>query len=338
MLPKASSLLASCCAMFLGSAALSQETGTILLRPGAISYAPSGSSSLVMQRDWASLNLDLLAPQGRTRLGGLGLGQGFTHVSLGYSGNTQSNDVTLSLGQAWRSALSGQSVFGLNAYLDFGRKAASDQVLSQVSLGVEYERAANSGLGNGDLVFGSNLYLPFADYTATRFGLDDTSVPRPGMDSYVSWTRRGRMGFSYGTRFSIFHYPASESRPAQGIGTFSLTGEVTRGLPTGSAVTADLTGRYTPGEDLAPRFELAYRQDLVPPPAQGKITTGTQSPSRNCRIVEGETRLERLNCGRARYRAPAKHEVYETEGVKPEATVSVPAPERRLGYGGFYVP
>lgn len=310
---------------------------TTLLRPRAISYAPSGSSVLNIQRDWSSLTLNLLAPQGQRRLGGLGMGQGFTHLTLGYAGNDSQRDISVSLGQAWRQAVSDSMIIGVNAYLDFGQQPISHQIMSQATLGVEYESASGYGMGQGNLVFGSNLYLPFADYTAPRFGLDGW-VPRRGMDSYIALTRSPRAGLTYGTRLSVFHYPASTYRAARGIGTFSVTGEMTRGLPEGSALSADLTGRYTPGEPLTPRLELEYRQQLVPPAPQGQQVVGPLRPSRDCDIVEGDTRLERLDCGRSQYEATRRHQVYRPHGRDTEAAVTVPAPRRRLGYGGFYVP
>lgn len=338
---KISSLLACGLALTLAalapSAAVSGAAETRLLRPRAISYASEGSYALSFSRNWGSLAFDIFTPQAAS-LGPDGLGSAsFNHMALAYSGNDTNQNGRLSFGRVWRSSLSENRVFGLNSYLDFGKKAEIDAVMAQASFGVEYEVALKGAYSATNLTFGGNLYLTFQDYTQARF-TSSAWVPRRGLDSYVAWTQQMGDGLQMGARASLFQYPATNTRQARGIGTLSLTSRVTRGLPQGTSLSAALSGRYTPGETLAPRLKLQLRRARPVIHAQGKRPVGDLQPSRACHIRPGATPLDQLDCGRRAYTPRKMHEYYRLKGAKAEGTVTVPAPERQLGYGTLYVP
>lgn len=335
MWPKLLLLMACCLASILPRTALSETNGTTLLRQPAMSYAASGSYELALSDDWSSLAFDLFAPL-RASVDGRA---SFADIKLGFSGKALTNNTNLSFGKVWRRAAGQDRIFGVNGYLDFGKKDGISTVMSQATFGLEYEIANPGRFVSTNLTFGSNLYLPLADYTAPRFGIGSgTYVLRRGMDSYVAWSRNMGDGMRMGARLSVFHYPATTTRSTRGIGTLSLTSQITRGLPKGMSFNAGLTSRYTPGEPLAPRLRLQIQRSLPRTAGFGKRNIGNLQPSSSCTIVPGRNPLDQLQCGEGQYTAMKKHDYYTLETADPEATVTVPAPERQLGYGILYVP
>ncbi|KAA2314648.1 hypothetical protein DL237_07060 [Pseudooceanicola sediminis] len=324
-------------ALLAPSPARSGPAATTLLRPKAISYAADGGYALSFNRNWGSLSFDIFTPR-RVILGNDGLGEvSFDHVALAFSGNDSAHSAQLSYGRVWRTSLSANRVLGINGYLDFGKRAAIDEVMAQATVGLEYEIALQGVETATNLTFGSNLYLTLDDYTRARYS-SSAWVPRRGVDSYVAWSQTVGSGLQMGARASLFQYPATATRQARGIGTLSLTSRVTRGLPQGTSLSAALTGRFTPGEVIAPRLKLQLRRSRPVIHAQGTRPVGTLQPSRKCSIRPAATRLDRLDCGRRAYHPRRMHEYYRPKGTRTEGTVSVPTPRRRLGYGSLYVP
>ncbi len=340
MLAKISSLLACCIALALGGLAplparsQTAETATpSLLQPGALAYAASGSYGLSYSGDTAAGSFDLFAP--------VSVGQRsarFAQVRLGFTGTSAERDGRLSLGGIWRMLPDPEHVFGLNAYVDLGGRTSSGRIMGQASLGMEYESARASRLGQSRLTFGSNLYIPFADYTARAMGIEG-SLPRRGLDGYIAWSRQLTRGFGLGSQLSLFHYPATRTRPSRGIATFTVNGSITRGLPEGSSLQAGLTGRYTADQPLDPRLSLQYRWALTPASRSGGGPVGDLQPPRNCVIVPGARRVDRLDCGPAsRRRAQRIRDFHVIEGPRASGAATVPPPQRSLGYGTLYVP
>ncbi|SLN38405.1 hypothetical protein PSM7751_01733 [Pseudooceanicola marinus] len=305
---------------------------TSLLRPGAVSYAASGSYGLAARDNWAELSFGLFTPSVVTDRRGR-----FDALRFSLTGNRQDQTLRFSWGRAWRSVLPGGQVWGINSYLDLGAPPGRNRLMGQASLGVEYEQATSWALQGSRLRFGSNLYLPFADY-ASRQTLSGTNVPRAGLDGYLDWTRSLGTGLELGGRLSLFHYAATSERDARGIGTLSLKGRMTRYLPPGSALEARLGARYTPGEAAVPRLSMTYTRAIPHPGASASAPIGALRPASDCRIRPEAQGIERLDCGPTSYDPLTPYEVYGPGGRRPPVTVTVPTPERNLGYGTLFVP
>lgn len=319
------------CLLVTGTAAPAQEAGPTLLMPGATSYAASGGYALSLNDGGGRLSVDLFAParvgDGRAA---------FTQAKLRYGTDNRREWGSLSLGRAMRFALDDRRVIGFNAYLDTVKRAAHDRFMGQIGVGAEYE-ISGAGSDPASLRFGSNVYLPFRDYTAARLKLSG-GVPRQGMDSFVSVSRGFGKGLRLGTRLSIFHYPETGTRDERGIATLALEGTLSNGLPKGTTLTARLTGRYSPGAEIEPRLRVELRRVLRKPKAAGKRPVGALQPSRNCSIHGAASALDRLDCGSDRtYTARKKHEMIQ-EGETAGGSHTVPPPQRQLGYGTVYVP
>lgn len=305
---------------------------TTLLRPLTASYATSGDYGITASGDWVDLSFSLFSPDFVSRHGAR-----FTELSFAGAGDGDDQMLRMTIGRAWRRSLAKGEVLGFSTYLDLGKQAGLPDVMGQASFGVEYERARNGILQNFRLNMGSNLYLPFTDYTLARYG-SDTYVPRAGLDGYMAWTRGFGEGLELGGRLSLFHYPATPTREAEGIGTVALSGRMTRYLPPGSALEAALAARYQQGEAPVPSLSLTYSRKIPHAGSAAAAPVGAMKPASACRIVPDERDQKRLDCGPSDYTPQRPHEVYGPAGQAPEVGATVPAPERNLGYGSLWVP
>ncbi|MBT9384792.1 hypothetical protein KM176_13060 [Pseudooceanicola sp. CBS1P-1] len=326
----------SLCAPAAFAAPTDSQDDITLLKPRAVSYATTGGYELSMTRDWTSLSFDLFTPRAASARSAR-----FGELKLSYAGTTGTQGVALlSYGQVWRRALSGDRVFGVNAYLDFGKLPDIAPAVAQMTFGMEYELAHPGGFRNENLVFGSNIYLPFLNYTAARFDTD-AAVPRRGLDSYVRWSHAVDDDFDLAARLSVFHYAATPTRAARGIGTIALSGTYSGGLPPGTTLKSALSGRYTAGEDLVPTFSLSLNFARPTVAAQGTHSFGTLQPSAECHVNPGpggSSRMTRLDCGESPYEAPDPFSRLTWETSAPEVLAAVPAPERYLGYATPLIP
>ncbi len=310
---------------------------TSLLRAGAGSYAASGSYGITVNRDWADLSFGLLLPGRASMASAL-----FNAFRAAVSGSAEDQTAQLGYGRISRVALGPDRVLGLNAYVELGKQAGMPDLLGQASLGVEYEQAITGALQDWRLSFGSNLYMPFADYTAPRFG-SSAAVPRAGIDGYLSWRRSFGSGLDIGGRLSLFHYPASPTRAARGLGTLSLTSRFTGSLPEGSAVEARLGTRFEPGNAPVPSLRLTYRHRLPHPGASASAPVGPLRPASDCHVVPDARGPERISCAPPDLQTPdyqpqARPTRARTRAPAPALGLVVPAPQRHLGFGSPFTP
>ncbi|MBR9763601.1 MAG: hypothetical protein GYB53_08775 [Rhodobacteraceae bacterium] len=305
---------------------------TTLLRQGAGSYAASGAYGLSLNRNWADLSFGLLLPgQASSR------GARFTELQASFAGSAADQTVRLGYGRISRLALGPDRVLGLNAYVELGKQAGMPDLLGQASLGVEYEQAIAGVLQDWRLSFGSNLYLPFADYTAARF-YTGAAVPRAGIDGYLAWQQSFGSGLDLGGRLSLFHYPASATRAARGLGTLSLTGRMTRALPEGSALEARLSTRFEPGNAPVPSLRLTYNHRIPHPGAGASAPVGPLRPASDCHVVPGARGPERISCAPPDYRPQSRPLQARGRTPPPALGLVVPAPQRHLGFGTLFTP
>ncbi|WP_375689243.1 hypothetical protein [Pseudooceanicola sp. LIPI14-2-Ac024] len=309
--------------------ALGQEARSTLLVPGANAYAASGGYALHLSGAATAFSADVFTPFRLSEHGA-----DFIQARVSYGGSSTASWGRVSFGKVSRKVLSPRQIVGVNAYVDVGKKSTSDRIVGQVTLGGEYERL---GLGPDadSLRFGANLYQPFRDYTDPAKG-PAGNVPRHGLDAFVAWSRAVGEKLRFGARASLFFYPATTTRNSQGIGTLSLDGMTTRGLPPGASLTGRVTARYTPGEPLAPLLNVEFRQAFQKS-ARARPVGGLR-PSRYCRVEAGEERLEQLVCQGVTKRRKARREDILDTGERAKGAFTVAPPERHLGYGTLYIP
>ena len=305
---------------------------TALLRQDAGSYSASGSYGIALTRGWADLSFGIFAPGRASRSGAR-----FTELQLAFAGSRTDHTARLTFGRVGRMALDESRVLGLNAYLDLGQRSGVDALLAQASLGLEYEHAITGAFRDWRLRFGSNLYLPFADYTAPRYD-SGAEVPRAGIDTYLSWSRAVGTGLDLSGRFSLFHYPASATRAARGLGTLTLTGRMTRNLPEGSALEAHIGTRFEPGSPPAPALSLTYSRLLPRPGAAASAPIGSLRPARDCRVVPEARGTDRIFCGADDYSPQSRPPHAQPPAAPDTFGLAVPPPRRHLGFGTFFTP
>ncbi len=151
------------------------------------------------------------------------------------------------LGLIWRQGLDLDDAVGLNAFVDLGE---AQGFAGQGSVGLEYEHLGARGTSYRA---GSNLYLPFADYTEDY---DRGRAPRLGGDFYLG------VGQDHGPHrvegfLTGFHYLETEAaKPLWGVtGQMEYRYAGLDFLPTGSHLYASLGARWdTIEDDISPLF------------------------------------------------------------------------------------
>lgn len=312
--------------------AVAQSFTPSLLPTDALSFGTSAGYSYASSDATGTLSADVFTP-----LAVQAQSAQFLQAGLRYGRTDQDRRRVQSfLGFSHRQHLGQSRTFGLNAYVEGGKRPVHDRFSGQFSLGAEYQWFG-AGTAQREVTFGSNYYVPFQNYAAQAAAYNNI-LPRRGTDTFLRYARDVTSFLRLGSTFSLFRYPAAADLGARGYGTVSFDGTLIDGLPRGMQLSASVGGRFSEDEEFDPSVGLRMRHALPKRISTAQAWQGDIAPSSECRI-EGQRRgINRLQCTRATARRPAAPIDMILASDIGRGGVIVPVPRRNLAYGTLFVP
>ena len=274
--------------VFAGAASAQEVADgfALLPKPDALIGTTTGGGFNFTTESGGSLNYAISGPlQQRPN--------GWVLYDLEYSSSLDpdmsTNGAALTAGIIYRSYLNDETIFGLNAYFDAGRRSDVDDFMGLASFGVEYEKRPDVWDG-GFLQAGGNFYIPLDDYSNIAEYGELSSAPRSGIDGYASF---GRSFDGYSWLGSLYAFDYFETDTAFDLTGYAAEGSVewTRGLPSGWTGSASLgiqdDSRIGQGAALYAGLSLDYTFGG----GQGRIL-----PARDCALVRAEDGSTTVDC------------------------------------------